>query len=144
MKKITYFGEEHYLVRSSSLLLAPALYGYLFGSTMAAKYNALSCIISTAFWSRPYYDIRRKIDLYFQPVFATSLFLLGNYFSDSCEPLVIGNTLFGAGLYLYHRSCYEYKRKNRFWFVYHCFFHGCMSISCLIVQDILRKRRKGL
>ena len=144
MKKITYFDEEYYLVRSSSLIFVPALYGYLSGGNMmAAKYNALSCFISMAFWVRPHYNMRRTIDLYFQPVFATSMFVLGNYFSDSFIPLLIGNSLFGCGLFLYHRSCWEYKRKNRFWFLYHCAFHSCMSSSCFIVQWILREKKRG-
>lgn len=141
MSKITYFNEECHLVRSSSLICVPALYGYLSGGNVyAAKYNALSCFISTAFWSRPYYNTRRVVDLCFQPIFATSMFLLGNYFSDSYVHMFIGNALFGSGLLLYHRSCFEYRRKNRFWFVYHCAFHYCMSSSCLLVQEILRKK----
>uniref|UniRef100_A0A6C0FDL6 Uncharacterized protein n=1 Tax=viral metagenome TaxID=1070528 RepID=A0A6C0FDL6_9ZZZZ len=132
--KITFYDEESYLVKTTSSFLIPSLYGALQGNYFNAGLNTLCFLVSVNFWYYPVRGVRRNIDLYFQPMFGTYMYILGNFIAKNPRTIPVGNICFLNGLYLYSRSCKEYRKRNRFWFVYHGLFHLSMSSACMAVQ----------
>lgn len=141
MNKITYYNEELILQKTSFTLILPTLYGYYIGNYNYATFNLLSCLISGLFWYNPYKGIRRTIDLIYQPVFSSYMLVLGNTYSNSKLPTFIGNFLFLSGTYLYSKSCESYK-YNRFWYIYHGFFHISMSSACFFAHMAISNKQK--
>lgn len=138
---ITYYGEEKYILKSSSTLLIPSLYAYLNGNLILASLNLTSCVVSNIFWYYPIKGLRRNIDIYYQPLFGISMYFLGNmyYKPNNLTTSILGHIFVSTGLYLYYKSCEEYKKYNRFWYIYHTGFHILISSSLLCVHNINKK-----
>lgn len=139
-KKITYYDEEKYLFRTSSLLLIPSIIGLMSKNYNTSYINLVACTISSVFWYYPIKGARRTLDLYFQPIFGTYMYLLGMRNGMIKLPYMItGNLLLTNGLYLYYKSCTEYHKLNRFWYIYHGLFHISMSSACVCVHYAIKK-----
>ena len=132
--KITFYDEEYWLVKSTSSFLIPSIYGASRGNYIHAGLNTICFLVSVNFWYYPVRGLRRILDLYFQPIFGTYMYVLGNFIVSNPTAVPIGNVCFLNGLYLYYRSCKEYRRHNRFWYIYHGLFHLSMSSACMAVQ----------
>ncbi len=131
--KITYHDEEKTLLKTSNTLIIPAIVGLYRQYYTPMMFNIISWAVSSCFWSLPHTGMRRNIDLYYQPIFATYMYSLGMYKSDKPLHKFIGNIFFMNGLYLFYCSSKEYKKINRLWFVYHSYFHLSMATACSIV-----------
>lgn len=142
MDKITNYNEESILQKTSLTLMLPTLYGYYIGNYDVATFNLISCLISGLFWYNPYKGIRRNIDLIYQPLFSSYMLILGNTSSTNRLSMFIGNSLFLGGTYLYSKSCEAYKIHNRFWHLYHGFFHISMSSACFFAHAAISKKHK--
>lgn len=134
MNKITYNDEEKHLTNSSLWLLVPAFFGFAKGNMRLSCLNIASCFISKMFWNNPVYGWRRHLDIYYQTFLCGGLFALGNYSYVSTPYMIAGNLFFSNGLYFFYRSSSEYKKKNRFWYIYHSIFHASMATSCIFVH----------
>jgi hypothetical protein len=102
--KITFYDEESWLVKSTSSFLIPSIYGASRGNYIQAGLNTICFIVSINFWYYPVRGLRRNIDLYFQPIFGTYMYILGNFIASDPRAVPIGNVCFLNGLYLYYRS----------------------------------------
>jgi hypothetical protein len=132
--KITQNNEEKYLFKTSNLLIFPGILGLYRGNYNTSCLNMIACLISGSFWYKPHEGLLRNIDLIFQPIFGTYMYFLGNINSNNKLYIFIGNSLCFNGLYLYYKSCSEYKKLNRLWYVYHGLFHITMASACIIVH----------
>lgn len=132
--KITYNNEEKYLFKTSSALILPSVIGFYRGNYITSIANVLACVISGCFWYNPRLGIRRNVDLFYQPIFGTYMYFLGCYKSTNIIHLILGNVFCFNGLFLYYKSCDEYRKHNRLWYIYHGLFHISMISSCTMVH----------
>tara|TARA_Y100001980_G_C14527476_1_gene303091 strand:- start:418 stop:846 length:429 start_codon:yes stop_codon:yes gene_type:complete len=139
--KITYETEEELLKKTSRIIMLPSIYNLinLQGNGPATFLNIIASLISYNFWKNPRKGFRRNLDLLYQPLFGSYMYFLGTIYSNNILLLVLGNIFFLTGLSCYNKSCIEYRKYNRFWYIYHGIFHTCMTISCFIVHNSVKK-----
>ncbi len=135
MCKIPYNNEGKYLFKTSSTLFIPCIYGIINNNYQLTIMNLISSIISGNFWYNPKLGIARTLDLCFQPLFGIYMYCNGmSRLYNNIIPISIANLFLMNGLYMYYKSWNEYKKVNRFWFVYHGGFHILMTSACFCVH----------
>ena len=125
---------NYYLAASSSLFLAPTLYGLYRGHTILPLVSLIATSASVNYWLDPSNPHKKNIDLFASKSCGLLYFIYGYQTMESIDMRLIGYTNIFMILTTYQASCIMYNNENNnMWVPMHIMFHYLASMAKFFV-----------
>jgi len=124
---------NYYLTLSSSLFIAPAIFGIYRGHKVLPAMSLISTVVSVNYWLNPANEYSRILDLITSKTCGVIYFLYGYNSVESFQMRMAGYMNLCMLLASYNTSCLLYNDYNNRWLPFHIAFHCFGTIGQFIV-----------
>ena len=139
MSVIAVWDHSKWLVLSSFLFTAPAIFAYNRELYLYSYLLVLTSLVSANYWRIATYSWRRNMDLVLAKISLFTFISTGVIHVRYIPYMIVGYGGMGGMFYSYTRSGKLWDVNNPDWYKYHVLFHIIMTMELFIILDSIPK-----